>query len=241
MGHFEKCCYQPTNYFNAKHWRWLPTHKMGRPQLTKLASVLSSETSPNGVNRSKQKSDSNHSKKQQTQTKQKQKNKSPKVKSEPVIIQYQTDVHDLTNSSEYDVEILNNETSASHYTKSPYHNILHAKFGVLQTQALCDTGATISCISQAFLDKIPRNFVKRLPNCKIIIHGVGNFQKRVREQVELSFTINGKKFTERFYSKPNSQNCLFSANTKPLSIYLKQKSLWIAKFSNYTAHPLVQV
>ena len=101
MGHFEKCCYQPTNYFNAKHWRWLPTHKMGRPQLTKL---LFSETSSNGVNQSKRKSDSNHSKKQPTQTKQKQKNKSPKVKSEPVIIQYQTDVHDLTNSSEYNLK-----------------------------------------------------------------------------------------------------------------------------------------
>ena len=110
MGHFEKCCYQPTNYFSAKHWRWLPTHNMGKPQLTKLASVLYSETSSNGVNRSKQKSDSIHSKKQQTQTKQKQKNKLPKVKSEPVIMQYQTDVHDLTNSSEYNVEILNNET-----------------------------------------------------------------------------------------------------------------------------------
>ena len=93
---------------------------MGRPQLTKL---LSSETSSNGVNQSKQKSDSNHSIKQPTQTKQKQKNKSPKVKSEPVIIQYQTDVHDLTNSSEYNVEILNDETSASHYTKSPYYNM----------------------------------------------------------------------------------------------------------------------
>ena len=48
MGHFEKCCCQPTNYFNAKHWRWLPTHKMGRPQLTKPASVLSRGTSSNG-------------------------------------------------------------------------------------------------------------------------------------------------------------------------------------------------
>ena len=217
MGHFEKCCYQPTNYFNAKHWRWLPTHKMGRPQLTKL---LSSETSSNGVNQLQQKSDSNHSKQQQTQTKQKQKNKSPKVKSEPVIIQYQTDVHDLTNSSAYNVEILNDETSASHYTKSQYYNMLHAKFGVIQTQALCDTGATISCISQAFLDKIPRKFVNRLPKCNIIIHGVGNFQKRVTEQIELSFTINGKKFTEKFYSMPNSQNVILG-----LSFLSKYKAI----------------
>ena len=137
-----------------------------------------------------------------------------------MIIQYQTDVHDLTNSSEYNVEILNNETSASHYTKSQYYNMLHAKFGVIQTQALCDTGATISCISQAFLDKIPRKFVKRLPKCNIIIHGVGNFQKRVTEQVELSFTINGKKFTEKFYSMPNSQNVILG-----LSFLSKYKAI----------------
>ena len=208
MGHFKKCCYnQPSNYFNAKHWRWLPIHKMGRPQPGKLASVESSGAS-SSVNQSKEKSNSTHSNKQQTKTKQKQKNKLPEVKTEPIVIQYQVDVHDLTRSSDYNVEILNNETSTSHCAISPYYNMLHAKFGVLQTQALCDTGATISCVSQAFLDKIPRKFVKRLPDCNIIIHGVGNFQKRVREQVELSFTIDGRKFTEKFYALPNSHNVI---------------------------------
>ena len=209
MGHFEKCCYnKSSNYFNAKHWRWLPIHKMGRPQPEKLASVKFSGASSNSVNQSKEKSNSIHSNKQQTKAKQKQKTKSAEVKTEPIVIQYQVDVHDLTSSSDYNVEILNNETSASHYAISPYFNMLHAKFGVLQTQALCDTGATISCVSQAFLDKIPRKFVKRLPDCNIIIHGVGNFQKRVREQVELSFTIDGRKFTNKFYALPNSHNVI---------------------------------
>ena len=98
--------------------------------------------------------------------------------------------------------------------------MLHAKFGVLQTQALCDTGATISCVSQAFLDKIPRKFVKRLPSCNIVIHGVGNFQKRVREQVELSFTIDGRKFTEKFYALPNSHNVILG-----LSFLSKYKAI----------------
>ena len=120
MGHFEKCCYnQSSYYFNAKHWRWLPIHKMGRPQLEKLASVESSGAS-SSVNQSKQKSNSIHSNKQQTKAKQKQKNKSPEVKTEPIVIQYQVDVHDLTSSSDYNVEILNNETSTSHYAMSPY-------------------------------------------------------------------------------------------------------------------------
>ena len=93
MGHIEKCCYnKSSNYFNAKHWRWMPIHKMGRPQLEKLASVKSSGVSSNSVNQSKEKSSSIHSNKQQTKVKQKQKNKSPEVKTEPIVIQYQAPV-----------------------------------------------------------------------------------------------------------------------------------------------------
>ena len=50
MGHFEKCCCnKSSSYFNAKHWRWLPIQKMGRPQPEKLASVKSSGVSSNSV------------------------------------------------------------------------------------------------------------------------------------------------------------------------------------------------
>ena len=87
---------------------------MGRPQPEKLASVKSSWASSNSAKQSKEKSNSIHSNKQQTKAKQKQKNKSPKVKTEPIVIQYQVDVHDPTSSSDYNVEILNNETFASH-------------------------------------------------------------------------------------------------------------------------------
>ena len=123
-------------------------------------------------------------------------------------MQYQVG-EQVLNSNEYNVEILNNETT-SHYPKPPFHNMINAKFGTLQTQVLVDTGATLSCIRDSFLDKIPKKFIKKLPHQHIIIHRVGGFKKHVKDQVELTFTINGRKFTERFYSLPNSYNVILS-------------------------------
>ena len=122
-------------------------------------------------------------------------------------MQYQVEQQVLINSNKYNVQILNNETS-SHYPKPPFHNMINAKFGVLQTQCVMDTGATISIVSEAFLDKIPKKLIKTLPHQHIVIHGVGGFKKQVREQVELTFTINGRKFTERFYSMSNAFNVI---------------------------------
>ena len=140
----------------------------------------------------------------QNENKKNQQNKSSKSNKEPVILQYQVDEQALSN---FNVEILNNETS-SHYPKPPFNNLINAKFGELQTQCLLDTGATISCIATHFLDKIPRKFVKTLSHRSIVIQGFGGFQKRVKERVELTFTINGRKFSEQFYSISHSYNVI---------------------------------
>ena len=201
VGHFQRCCHtQPKNYFNEKHWRWLPVHKMDRPPYR-----LASEKSVGKIG-GKVKSKDNSVKVQsvQNENKKNQQNKSSKSNEEPVILQYQVDEQALSN---FNVEILYNETS-SHYPKPPFNNMINAKFGVLQTQCLLDTGATISCISTHFLDKIPRKFVKTLSHRSIVIQGFGGFQKRVKERVELTFTINGRKFSEQFYSVSHSYNVI---------------------------------
>ena len=200
VGHFQRCCHtQPKNYFNEKHWRWLPVHKMDRPPYR-----LASEKSV-GKDGGKVKSKDNSVTVQSVQNEnKKQQNKYSKSNEEPVILQYQVDEQALSN---FNVEILNNETS-SHYPKPPFNNMINAKFSVLQTQCLLDTGATISCIATHFLDKIPRKFVKTLLHRSIVIQGFGGFQKRVKERVELTFTINGRKFSEQFYSVSHSYNVI---------------------------------
>ena len=202
VGHFQRCCHtQPQNYFNVKHWRWLPVHKLNRPP-HRLASAKSA-----WVYNGKRESKENSVKVHQNANKKKQKHESSKINEKPQILQYQVEEQVLNNSNQYNVQILNNETS-SHYPKPPFHNMINAKFGVLQTQCVMDTGATISIVSEAFLDKIPKKFIKILPHRHIVIHGVGGFKKQVREQVELTFTINGRKFTERFYSMSNAFNVI---------------------------------
>ena len=80
VGHFQRCCHtKPKNYFNEKHWRWLPVHKMDRPPYR-----LASEKSV-GKNSGKVKSKDNSVKVQSN--KKNQQNKSSKSNEEPVILQ----------------------------------------------------------------------------------------------------------------------------------------------------------
>ena len=108
--------------------------------------------------------------------------------------------------------------------------MINAKFGILQTQCLLDTGATISCIATHFLDKIPMKFVKTLPHGSIFIQGVGGFQKQLKERVELTFTVNGRKFSEQFHSISHSYNIILGL---PFMKKYKKNYFEYGKFRNY--------
>ena len=87
-------------------------------------------------------------------------------------------------------------------------NMIPIKIANLQTRALCDTGATINVISQAFMSKIPKKYIKKLPNKFTTVHGIGHHQQKIDCRIQLNLEINGMHFTEQFYCFPNSHDII---------------------------------
>ena len=141
--------------------RWQPVHRKpsDRP-LPKLGSVLSVKQS---VHKSKNKRKSNR--------------KDKPYNKDSEILQYHVSETDPTNLLD-NIEILNSEIN-THSSGMQFHNMIRAKIGVLQTQCLIDTGASISVIAEHFLDKIPPKFIKKLPNKFTLVHGIGHFQQKI--------------------------------------------------------------
>lgn len=82
-------------------------------------------------------------------------------------------------------------------------NIIQIKFKNFITKALVDTGASISCISHALLNKLfqSQNHKKvQLQNSKVThARGVGGDLLKISGEVDLQLQIADKPFTQKFY------------------------------------------
>jgi predicted aspartyl protease len=82
---------------------------------------------------------------------------------------------------------------------SVQENYLPISIGGINTQALVDTGATISVMSNSFLEKIPSKLVsKKAPQFKSVT-GVGGQVCDVKTQVELTFRVQNFNLTQSFH------------------------------------------
>ena len=83
---------------------------------------------------------------------------------------------------------------------APIHkNTMLVKIGGQKTQALVDTGASISCISKAFLEKTGLN-ISKFQNCNLKeIIGVGGEKHKILGKVEVPILVSGIKITSSFY------------------------------------------
>lgn len=87
-------------------------------------------------------------------------------------------------------------------------NTLEINIGNMATVALVDTGATISCMSEALLDKIQPKYVKYLTNDISHIYGVGSKQHDISHKVQLEISVEGHKFTQNFYVLKNQYSLI---------------------------------
>ena len=83
--------------------------------------------------------------------------------------------------------------------KRIFENTLRVNIGKAGADALVDTGATVSCISNNFLNTINPHYVRYLQPDIMTVFGVGNMAHEVSAKVELNFVIDGTEFIHIFH------------------------------------------
>ena len=84
-----------------------------------------------------------------------------------------------------------------------HDNTLRVRIGNVRAVALVDSGATISCISNALLCKLQPKRIKYEKGDITKIYGVGNIMQEISSKVKFNFHIGQEKFTHSFYSLHN--------------------------------------
>ena len=92
--------------------------------------------------------------------------------------------------------------------KRIFENTLRVNIGKARAAALVDTGATVSCISNNFLNTINPHYVRYLQPDIMTVFGVGNMAHEVSAKVELNFVIDGTEFTHTFHALHNGYNMI---------------------------------
>ena len=80
-----------------------------------------------------------------------------------------------------------------------HDHALHLQVGNVTVQALVDTGAVISCISNFLLNKIHAKYKHSVPPQYAFVRGVGGETHKVMGCVQLRFRANGNLLTHRFH------------------------------------------
>ena len=84
-----------------------------------------------------------------------------------------------------------------------FENMLKVRIGQVQTFDLVDTGATISVISNNFLNSLNQHYYKEIePDVKFIM-GVDNKIHSVSAKVELTFSMGNQQFNHAFHALHN--------------------------------------
>ena len=89
-----------------------------------------------------------------------------------------------------------------------YDNLLPVQLGNLHTTALCDTGATISCMAASTLAKIKPKYVHHLPNDVECVMGVGGKTHKITAKVEVQMQIQNQRVKHVFYCLPHQQQMI---------------------------------
>ena len=118
-------------------------------------------------------------------------NETNSVDNNEVVLQYgisnDCDVNNVKSTADDDV---------MHSSTGVIENMIPVKVAKLQTRALCDMGASINVMGQAFMSQIPKKFMKKLPNKFTAVHGIRHHQQKINCRIQLDLEINGMCFTQ---------------------------------------------
>ena len=84
-----------------------------------------------------------------------------------------------------------------------HDNTVRVQIGNIRAVALVDSGATISCISNALLTKIQPKRLQYLPDDITKVYGVGHIVQDISSKVQFDFKIDSDNFKHCFYSINN--------------------------------------
>ena len=112
-----------------------------------------------------------------------------------------------------------------------YRNTILASIGGKRTQCLIDTGATVSCISNAFISKTNLCDSKLKPSDISEISGVGGERHKILDVLEIPLTISGATFVFNFYVLPALQHSIIIGidfmETYTVEMDLSKKTVFI--------------
>ena len=107
-----------------------------------------------------------------------------------------------TKSSDSKEETIHKINSDS-YDPNVFDNHLMVQLGKHRVGALVDTGATVSCISHALLNKLHPKSVQYFKSDITHVSGVGGKKHEISDLVQVDFHVGDHRFTQKFYALHN--------------------------------------